>query len=138
MPPPLGYALKLTQHALQNRMEAGLRPLGLTLPQYAVLATLERAPGASNAALAKQAGATPQSMHGVVRNLEKAGLIARTPSPDHGRIQNANLTAKGTATLAEAHKVVSAVEALLRDAAAPLDYEEVVAMLERCRARLGG
>ena len=51
----IGFALKLAQQALRTRLDAGLRVIGLTTPQYAVLTFLKVEPGASNAALARRA-----------------------------------------------------------------------------------
>jgi DNA-binding MarR family transcriptional regulator len=73
----LGYKLKKTQHALRLHMDEALRTIDLTTPQYAVLAQLELKPGASNAALARSAFITAQTMHGIVSNLEKRVLVER-------------------------------------------------------------
>ena len=51
----IGFALKQAQQALRTRLDSGLRAIGLTTPEYAVLAFLEAEPGASNAALACRA-----------------------------------------------------------------------------------
>lgn len=53
------FALK---QALRSHLAAGLRELGLTMPQYASLTFLRDEPGASNAALARRAFVTPQTM----------------------------------------------------------------------------
>src|SRR5271154_552758 len=82
----LGYELKRAQQALRNRMDAVLRPLGLTTAQYAVLCALEREDGASNANLAKAAFVTAQTMHGILTNMERGGLIKRIDDPTHGKI----------------------------------------------------
>ncbi|MBL4785958.1 MAG: MarR family transcriptional regulator [Cohaesibacteraceae bacterium] len=134
----LGYVLKQAQHALRKRMDEGLRPLGLTVPQYAALTALELTPGASNAQLARKAFITPQSMQGILVNLEKSGLIIRTQHPDHGRIQQTTLTERGTDITSEAHDIVKGIEQILGKAVHPLDYNEIVSMLERCRDHLEG
>lgn len=106
----IGYQLKRAQHALRMRMDDGLRPLGLTTPQYAVLSQLESRPGISNAALARASFVTAQSMHGIVSNLERSGLVARQPDPLHGRILCAELTPKGVGAVAQAHQLIAEVE----------------------------
>ena len=55
----IGFALKQAQQALRTRLDSGLREIGLTTPQYAVLAFLEVEAGASNAALARRAAMEP-------------------------------------------------------------------------------
>lgn len=134
----LGYAMKQAQHALRKRMDEKLRPLGVTVPQYAVLNALETEPGASNAQLARQAFVTPQSMQGIISNLEKLGLIARSPDPEHGRIQKTKLTQRGQKTVRQAHAIATQIEAMLIDAIRPLEYKAVLALFQRCRDKLEG
>ncbi len=127
----IGFALKQAQHALRTRLDFGLREIGLTTPQYAVLAFLEVEAGASNAALARRAFVTPQTMQAILVALERAGLIARTPHPEHGRVQMTELTARGRGALEAASGIVADAEERLRNAAAPFDPQAVAAMLLR-------
>ncbi|VVE42842.1 MarR family winged helix-turn-helix transcriptional regulator [Pandoraea terrigena] len=127
----IGFALKQAQHALRTRMDAELRQIGLTTPQYAVLAYLKVEPGASNAALARQAFVTPQTMQAILVTLEKSGFIGRTPHPDHGRVQKTELTPAGDQALEAASAIVADAEKRLVDAAAPLDPHLVATTLMR-------
>jgi DNA-binding MarR family transcriptional regulator len=127
----IGFALKQAQQALRNRMDSGLREIGLTTPQYAVLAFLKIEAGASNAALARRAFVTPQTMQAILAALERSGFIARTPHPEHGRVQNTELTASGREVLESASGIVADAEARLRKAATPLESDVVTAMLMR-------
>jgi DNA-binding MarR family transcriptional regulator len=127
----IGFALKQAQQALRTRLDSGLREIGLTTPQYAVLAFLEVEAGASNAALARRAFVTPQTMQAILVALERSGFIARTPHPEHGRVQTTELTAIGRGALEAASGIVADAEARVRNAAAPLDPQAVTAMLLR-------
>jgi DNA-binding MarR family transcriptional regulator len=133
----LGYALKAAQGALGRAMDAALRPEGLTVAQFATLNALDRAPGASNADLARRAFVTPQSMHGVLDGLARAGLVERGPDPGHGRRLAARLTARGTDALARGWAAVAPVEATLEGACAPLPPDAALAFLARARAVFG-
>jgi len=106
----LGYKLKKTQHALRTSMDEALRSIDLTTPQYAVLAQLELKPGASNAALARVSFITAQTMHGIVANLEKRGLIQRKSDASHGRILCTELTDQGHKVVTQAHDMILDVE----------------------------
>jgi len=106
----LGYKLKKTQHALRLHMDEALRSLDLTTPQYAVLAQLELKPGISNAALARSAFITAQTMHGIVSNLEKRGLVHRKSDASHGRILCTELTDQGCKIVEQAHDMIRTVE----------------------------
>lgn len=128
----LGYVLKRAQHALRIRMDEALASLALTTPQYSVLSAVELSPGISNAALARAAFVTAQTMQGIVANLERLGLLQRKEDPSHGRIRRGELTERGAEALAKAHTLVAAVESRM---IAGLDSEEaaiLAALLARC------
>lgn len=107
----VGYALKQAATALRVAMEAGLRPLGLTVPQYACLEQLGQRPGLSAAELARRTFVTRQSMHAVLLGLAERGLLQRAASAPQGRALPTELTAAGRDALTRASAVVAAVEA---------------------------
>lgn len=123
----LGYALKRAQHAMRQNMDRQLKDLGLSAPQYSVLASVEREPGVSNAKLARLAFVTPQTMQAMLVKLEQAGLIARAPDAEHGRIQQTTLTRHGSETVRLAHAAAFKSEQIARGAAS----DGAVAMLTR-------
>jgi DNA-binding MarR family transcriptional regulator len=106
----LGYALKRAQHALRLNMDAALRTVPLTMPQYAVLCAIEAERGLSNARLARAAFVSAQTMQGILANLERDGLIRRPPDPSHGKILRNELTDRGRKLLAKAHVAARVVE----------------------------
>jgi DNA-binding MarR family transcriptional regulator len=106
----VGYQMKRAQHALRLGMDGELRSLGLTTPQYAAMSALEREPGMSGAALARWSFVTPQTMNGIVANLEAAGVVERRPHPEHGRVLQVYLTERGEEIVSRAHALVKAVE----------------------------
>jgi DNA-binding MarR family transcriptional regulator len=106
----LGYLLKRSQQAFRGAMDAALKPLGITAPQYSVLSSLAIEPGISNAALARVAFVTPQTMQGIMANLERLNLVGREAAPDHGRILESRLTERGSTVLAKAHRLARAIE----------------------------
>jgi DNA-binding MarR family transcriptional regulator len=129
----VGYILKRVQHGLRAAMDAALRDLEVTSPQYAVLAFLEQSPGLSGAELARRAFVTPQTMHRIVAHLESAGLVSREPHPEVGRRLDATLTPAGRERLADCHRRVEAVEARLVAGLATAEREQLVTLLERCQ-----
>src|ERR1700721_2922964 len=82
----VGYSLKITQHRLRQRLDAELARLGITAPQNTVLLAVAGNPRISNAELARAAFVTPQTMQAILVNLERGGLIVRTPHPGHGGV----------------------------------------------------
>jgi len=140
MPEPvakrLGYALKRAQHALRTRMDESLRHLGLSAPRYAVLTAVEIEPGLSNARLARAAFVTPQTMQGILANLERDGLLIREADPAHGRILRSRLTAHGREVLAQAHRIADEVEGVMVESVGAGEAARLAATLSRCAADL--
>lgn len=134
----LGYVLKRAQHALRLRMDEALAPLGLTTPQYSVLSTVGSSPGISNAALARAAFVTAQTMQGIVANLERLGLLQRKDDPDHGRIRRGELTKRGRERLASAHALVAAVESRMTSGLSDKEAILLAKLLGRCADGLSG
>jgi len=128
----LGYMLKRAQHALKMSMDELLEPIGLTVPQYNVLSAVQLQPGISNAALARGASVTAQSMQGIVANLERIGLLRRKPHPTHGRIRQSELTKKGDVVLAKAHKLFIGVAEAMTCGFKKEEIEALRSLLHRC------
>ena len=99
----IGYQLKRATALLRTRMDKALRPLGLTVPQYACLELLGQQPGLSNADLARGAFVTRQSMNLVLRGLEDRGLVQRPESVDQGRARPSQLTGTGREAVSYTH-----------------------------------
>ncbi|MCW5773088.1 MAG: winged helix-turn-helix transcriptional regulator [Rhodospirillaceae bacterium] len=106
----IGYLLRQAQGALRQAGDAELASLGLTLPQFAILTQLGAYGPLSGAQLARLAVQTPQTIDAVTKNLVRAGLVAKSPDPAHGRILRLALTAAGEAALAAAKRRVNALE----------------------------
>jgi len=106
----VGYVLKQAAVALRAAMDSALRPLELTVPQYACLELLGQRPGLSNAELARGAFVTRQSMNGVLRGLQDRGLVARPATAPQGRALPTQLTPAGRERLHAASTAVRAVE----------------------------
>jgi DNA-binding MarR family transcriptional regulator len=106
----VGYLLKQAATALRSAMDAALRPLDLSVPQYACLELLRQRPGLSNAELARGAFVTRQSMNGVLRGLEDRGFVARAVTAPSGRALPSELTPAGRRRLQIASAKVRAVE----------------------------
>ena len=127
----LGYALKRAQQALRGHLDNELRNIGLTTPQYSVLAGLEFSAGLSSAQLARRAFVTPQTMQSIVTTLERAGLIERMAHPVNGRVRTTELTPAGRSALRAAQEIVANAEVLTRNAVAPSDPEIIYSALLR-------
>ena len=91
----LGLHIKRNERALIAAKTEALKPFGLPVAQYAVLAALYYHPGQSSAQLARTAAVTPQTMASVLARLEDKKLISRTPSEAHAKVLLTSLTKEG-------------------------------------------
>lgn len=107
----LGILLKATQAALHQRMDEVLRPLGLTVSQYACLSTLHAHPGITGSELARRAFVSRQSMNVLIQGLERQGLVERAEEPGPRRERATVPTPAGSRALDAAETRVAEVTA---------------------------
>lgn len=105
-----GYLLRQAQAASRLTLERSLANLSVTPPQFAVLTMLRAYPGLSGADLARAALLTPQTVGVIIRNLERAGAIRKTPHPVHGRLLQWTLTRRGGRLLERCRRHANALE----------------------------
>jgi DNA-binding MarR family transcriptional regulator len=103
--------LRRTQHAVRTQLDGSLAATGVTMPQYTVLAALDREGELSASELAREFGMTAQTVNVLVKCLETDGLLRRRRHPAHGRILLASLTAAGRRALKRGRAVACGVEA---------------------------
>jgi DNA-binding MarR family transcriptional regulator len=109
----IGYLLRQANTVFRMQMERALSDYGVTPPQFAVMTMLVAYPGISNADIARLSMLTPPTVSVIVGNLERAGLIVRTPHQVHGRIQQIEVTEKAKSLLAKCRKRVQVLEEAL-------------------------
>jgi len=134
----VGYALKRATAALRAAMDAGLRPLGISVPQYSCLEQLGQRPGLSVAELARGTFVTRQSMHALLLGLEERGLLARAATAPQGRALPTELTEAGRALLGRASRVVAAIEHRMTAALPAAERRRLLAALTGCAEALSG
>jgi DNA-binding MarR family transcriptional regulator len=109
----------------KQRMDALIeqRPAGLALtsPQIALLSAAQLRPGMEQAELAAAIACDPATAGGMVKRLEKLGLIARRASPRSRRGRAIFITAAGEAWIDGARDHLDAAHAAML---ANLDAEE--------------
>lgn len=108
----LATAVKLVVEA----SELALAPLGISLGEFDVLATIRRH-GADTSLtpseIAELTMVSPSGLTNRLANLEKAGLVRRTMDPSDRRRYLASLTAEGVALTDRAVGVLAALDAQL-------------------------
>ncbi len=132
----IGYALKQTSSALRSAMDAVLRPLDLSVSQYACLELLHQHPALSNADLARGTFVSRQSMNGVLQGLEERGLVVRPARAERGRALPARLTPAGRQSLEAASGAVRRVEERMLAPLAAAQQQVLLEALDACRRGL--
>jgi DNA-binding MarR family transcriptional regulator len=132
----VGYVLKQAASTLRTAMDAALRPLKLTVPQYACLEVLEQRPGLSGAELARATFVTRQSMNLVLQGLQQRGLLTRAAFAAHGRALPTELTDAGREQLRAASIAVRTVERRMLAPLTPQAQRRLLDDLATCAAAL--
>jgi DNA-binding MarR family transcriptional regulator len=135
--PRISYVVGRLDRALRREIGALVAPHGLTVPQYTALSILRDRAGLSNAQLARRSYVTPQSMNEVIAKLERDGLVARSPSANHGRVLEMALTPAGDEVLQRCEDAVTEMETRML---ADLDDDaraQLLKALKDCVHRLG-
>ncbi|NNM80391.1 MAG: MarR family transcriptional regulator [Gallionella sp.] len=92
---PLLRELSDTFHAFGMYSAAHIRGIGLTPPQFDIVATLGNTQGMSPKELGEKTLITKGTLTGVVDRLIEKGLVSRTPSTSDGRCMTIKLTKRG-------------------------------------------
>ncbi|SET72540.1 transcriptional regulator, MarR family [Stigmatella erecta] len=142
--PPLGEVLEFMRllwavdHGLQSTSKRMESNLGVTGPQRLVLRLVGRFPGITAGALAQILHVHPSTLTGVLKRLEKRGLLERKSDPLDGRKALFALTESGrTLDVPSTGTVESAVQRVLSRMSRPhiLHTQD---MLTALAAELGG
>jgi len=92
---PLLRELVSAYQSFERYSAAHIRSLGLTPPQFDIVATLGNTPGMSPKQLGEKTLITKGTLTGVVDRLSDKGLVRRIASPSDGRGQIVQLTRQG-------------------------------------------
>jgi DNA-binding MarR family transcriptional regulator len=108
--PTLLYLVGRLDRVVRRAINDVVKAHGLSVNEYTTLSVLARRHGLSNAQLARRSLVSPQSANEVLLALEDRGLVRRRAHPEHGRILQTALTAKGRRVLASCDAAVEKVE----------------------------
>jgi DNA-binding MarR family transcriptional regulator len=111
----LGFLLGDAARLLRRSFDERARAMGVTRPQWRVLALLKRFDGSTQVAMADMLDVEPITLGRMVDRLQDAELVERRADPKDRRAWRLHLTAKGSAKITELQPTASAlfVDALL-------------------------
>ena len=132
----LGFLLGDAARLLRRSFDERARVLGVTRPQWRVLALLKRFDGSTQVNLADMLDVEPITLGRMVDRLQDAGLVERRADPADRRMWRLHLTSEGEQKITDLRPTALA---LFDDALAGLDPAqrlELEAMLNIVRANL--
>ena len=105
----LCFSLYSANHALTRLYRPLLAPLGLTYPQYLVLAALWEQDEQKVSDLGKRLVLETNTLTPLLKRMESAGYLTRRRNPEDERSLIVSLTDKGQALQAEAQEISTCV-----------------------------
>jgi DNA-binding MarR family transcriptional regulator len=118
-------------HALQKASKRMKSAMGVTGPQRLVIRIVSRFPGMPAGRIAEILHVHPSTLTGVLKRLEKQGLIRRRSDPRDGRRALVGITAKGRFVESAASGTVEAAVQGALAAASPSESAAARALLAR-------
>ncbi|MFI9076322.1 MarR family winged helix-turn-helix transcriptional regulator [Streptomyces sioyaensis] len=107
------FALGKAYQRAHGELKRRLRPLGLTVPQYSVLAGLWEQGDRTAAQLRERLVMDSATLTGVLDRLERSGLVVRSSDGKDRRLVRLRLTKAGTALREEVQRTVAELNAEL-------------------------
>ena len=113
---PMARFREELRHFLR-RSETAARAVGITPRQHLLLLQIAGSDGstATVSELVQKLALTQSAVTELVQRAEQAGLVARTPSTEDGRVVNLSMTGRGAAKLDAVSDALEAERAHLRE-----------------------
>lgn len=129
-----GFLLWHISTSWRGSIEKVLKPIGLTHPQFVILAALawltKEGDRVSQAAVGKMVGLDPNTTSQVIKGLEQKTLIKREPAAD-GRAKNPLATRKGQEILAKALPAVETADAQFFECLTDEEKEQFIKVFQK-------
>jgi DNA-binding MarR family transcriptional regulator len=120
----------------RKRFDTSARVVGVTGPQWRVLAALNYRPGITQAVLAGLLDVEAITVGRMIDRLQKAGLVERRPAPADRRAWLLFITPAAEELLDQLQNVAEGVMAEILANFAPAEFEQLVNLLNRLRDNL--
>lgn len=133
----VGYWVCSTSHAIRKHLGAHLAQQGITLRQFEVLATLAKCPECgSQTQIADALGIEPHTLAGVLKRMERDGLLERTACNQDRRKNRVQATAKAQEMWDRATETSRALRAEIIRGFAPEELMQLRDFCDRLQANI--
>lgn len=122
----LGYNARRTALAVITVFLRRMEPYGMRPVDFSVLSVVAHNPGVTSRQICAALDILPPNLVGMVKSLQKRGLILRKPHPTDRRAQGLHLSVPGQRLYREAQAMATSLE---RDVADRLSAEELQTLI---------
>ena len=133
----VGPRVRLLRNNLNARSIAASEPFGLPTGSLTIMSLIAQNPGSSQKELADKAGITGPGLVSLVDDLERQELVRRDRSTTDRRRNMLVLTDKGEKTVADMFKVVTQIEAPIREELSQKELDQLISLIDRVLKALG-
>ena len=127
----LGYNASRAAHTMVSHFMRGVRTFDLRTVDFSVLSVMAHQPGVTSRQLCQLLNVLPPNMVVLLRDLDKRGLIERTPHPTDGRAMGLSLSTSGKALMKKAEKAASAADAQGTEHLSAAERKTLVRLLQK-------
>ena len=106
----VGYNTRRAALAVISVFMQRMEPYGLRVVDFSVLTLIAHNPGITSRQLCAALAILPPNLVGMIKDLEKRGLVQKRPHPVDRRAQGLHLTEAGATLQAETQSVVASLE----------------------------
>ena len=126
----LGYNARRTALAVIAVFLRRMEPFGMRPVDFSVLSVVAHNPGVTSRQICTTLDILPPNLVGMIKSLQKRGLILRKPHPTDRRAQGLHLSAAGQRLYREAQTTATALE---QDVAGRLSADELQTLIQLLR-----
>jgi DNA-binding MarR family transcriptional regulator len=131
----LGYNARRTALAVITVFLRRMEPFGMRPVDFSVLSVVAHNPGVTSRQICAALDILPPNLVGMVKSLQKRGLILRKPHPTDRRAQGLHLSAPGERLYREAQATATALERDVADRLSPEELQTLIGLLRKVYRR---
>jgi len=127
----LGYNARRAALAVIAVFLQRMAPLGLRPVDFSVLTLIAHNPGVTSRQICAALDILPPNLVGMIKSLEKRGLVERRPHPSDRRAQGLHLTSTGQRLQGEAEATAAQLESDVARGLSPSEQQTLIRLLRK-------
>lgn len=127
----LGYNARRTALAVISVFLQRMAPYGLRPVDFSVVSVIAHNPGVTSRQICAALDILPPNLVGMIKSLEKRGLVERHPHPTDRRAQGLHLTEAGRRLQSEAEATASQLEIDVASRLTPAELHTLIRLLRK-------